>query len=45
MCLAHGNELMSDNDNKKKRISSTLNKATKIVVNSNFYSWISKTID
>ena len=36
MCLAHGNELLSHNVNKKKRISSTLIKATSIVVNSNF---------
>ena len=36
MCLAHGNELFSNNANKKERISSTLNKASIIVANSNF---------
>ena len=42
MCLAHGNELISNNDNKKERISSTLNKASKIVVNSNFTAGLVK---
>ena len=36
MCLAHGNELFSSNTNKKERISSTLKKASTIVLNSNF---------
>ena len=36
MCLAHGNELISHNNNKKERITSTLNKVSTIVVNSNY---------
>tara|TARA_Y100000590_G_C15650672_1_gene988619 strand:+ start:481 stop:1575 length:1095 start_codon:yes stop_codon:yes gene_type:complete len=36
ICLAHGNELLPKNEVKKKRIMSTLNKSTSIVVNSNF---------
>jgi phosphatidylinositol alpha-1,6-mannosyltransferase len=36
ICLAHGNELLSNNKNKKDRIQKILNKATSIVANSNF---------
>ncbi len=36
ICLAHGNELYSDNENKKKRIFNTLSKANIIVANSKF---------
>ena len=36
ICLAHGNELLSNNKNKSMRIKKTLNKVNAIVANSNF---------
>ena len=36
ICLAHGNELLSNNKNKKRRIEKTLNKVTSVVANSIF---------
>ena len=36
ICLAHGNELIFNNESKKFRVLSTLNKLTHIVSNSNF---------
>ena len=36
VCLAHGNELLSKNKNKKNRIKKTLNLVNTIVANSNF---------
>tara|TARA_B100001123_G_scaffold394628_1_gene475562 strand:- start:2730 stop:3827 length:1098 start_codon:yes stop_codon:yes gene_type:complete len=36
ICLAHGNELLFNNNNKKKRISKTLAQVSTVVVNSNF---------
>jgi len=42
ICLAHGNELISDNINKKKRISSTLKQASEIITNSHFTAGLVK---
>ena len=42
MCLAHGNELISNNINKKKRISSTLKQASEIITNSHFTAGLVK---
>ena len=42
MCLAHGNELLSNNLNKKERIISTLNKVPLIVANSNYTATLVK---
>ena len=36
ICLAHGNELLSSNPNKNKRINQTLNKTNSIISNSNY---------
>lgn len=36
MCLAHGNELIYKNDNKKNRLTKTLSKVNMIVANSNY---------
>ena len=44
ICLAHGNELISNNSAKKSRIINTLNKVTRIVTNSNFTSSLVKDI-
>ena len=43
VCLAHGNELLSNNKNKEKRIKKTLNKVTSIVSNSFFTKDLLKT--
>ena len=42
ICLAHGNELITDNSKKKFRVINTLNKVTCIVTNSNFTSKLVK---
>ena len=42
ICLAHGNELITDNYKKKFRVVNTLNKVTCIVTNSNFTSSLVK---
>ena len=44
ICLAHGNELITNNSTKKFRIINTLNKVTCIVTNSNFTSSLVKGI-
>ena len=44
ICLAHGNELITNNSAKKFRIINTLNKVTRIVTNSNFTSSLVKDI-
>ena len=44
MCLAHGNELLSNKDYKKNRIVSTLAKTSTIVVNSNYTADLVKTL-
>ena len=44
ICLAHGNELITNNSSKKFRIIKTLNKVTCIVTNSNYTSSLVKGI-
>ena len=43
-CLIHGNDLLSNNIRKKKRIVSTLNKTTSIIANSNYIANLYKEI-
>ena len=42
ICLAHGNELIANSTNKKKRIVSTLKKASTIIANSNYTAGLVK---
>lgn len=44
VCLAHGNELLSDNNAKKLRIKTTLNKANAVISNSIFTNNLLKNI-
>lgn len=44
ICLAHGNELLSNEKNKKRRIEKTLNKVTAVVTNSIFTKNLVKNI-
>ena len=42
MCLAHGDELFCNNSNRKMRVSSTLDKASVIIANSNYTAGLVK---